>query len=88
VVSIGGMLPEIGDDAPVLTRDDALRGKALRVLALQGSEDPLAQVNAGEKIAATLKALGYDATFRAYPGGHRLDDPALDQALRWMGLKP
>ncbi|HNX96819.1 MAG TPA: alpha/beta fold hydrolase [Candidatus Aminicenantes bacterium] len=88
VVSIGGMLPEIGDDAPVLTRDDALRGKALRVLALQGSEDPLVPTGAGEKIAATLKGLGYDATFRTYAGGHRLDDPALRQALEWMGLKP
>ncbi len=86
VVSVGGRLPEIGDDAPVISRQDATLGKALRVLALRGEDDPLVPAEAGEKIAATLTALGYDARAQAYPGDHALNEKALRLALNWMEL--
>jgi alpha-beta hydrolase superfamily lysophospholipase len=80
-----------GRPAPLPDTDDRQVPRALPVLILNGTEDPVGGAAGGERLAGHYRSLGLaDVTFRGYPGArHELlnetnRDEVLADLLRWL----
>ncbi len=60
-----------------------------RVYMSHGRQDPVLPFSNAEKIAAGLRASGYDVIFQAFDGGHEMKQTCVDAALdRFLNATP
>jgi predicted esterase len=59
-----------------------------RIYMSHGAHDPVLPFSSAQKIAAALKAAGYDVEFQSFDGGHEMKQACVDAALdRFQGAK-
>jgi len=65
--------------------DDTLNTSCdLKVLIIHGTQDQRAPIAASERARDTLRAAGYDVTFRTFPGGHSVPNDQLEFVQTWL----
>src|SRR5207248_441178 len=68
--------------------DGSTQGKP-RFFISHGTRDHILPIDrCGRRIAADLKARGYDVTFREFDGDHEIPAEVAHEGLRWVGSKP
>jgi phospholipase/carboxylesterase len=79
-IMLSGYLPH--EVSPASGAGDALKDKP--VLVAHGTQDAVIPVAWGRAAQTTLAALGADATYREYPGGHSITAEELDDVRAWL----
>jgi phospholipase/carboxylesterase len=65
--------------------DDTLRtARDLRILIIHGDQDERAPIRYLQKARDTLRAAGYDVTFRTFSGGHSVPNNELEYVKEWV----
>lgn len=80
-VSLNGFLPRPYDSADRLAR---AREEEVSVLVGVGEDDSIISPEHGERTADLLADAGLDATFRAYPVGHRVSPAEIADVTEWL----
>jgi len=83
-VTNGDLFPAIIALSPGGILTDSRRG-APRVFVSHGTEDEVLRIaRASDTIVPTLRAAGYDVTYRRFRGGHEVEPATSAAAVRWF----
>jgi len=81
----GGLFKRVVGFSPGFVVDGTPQGKP-RFFISHGTRDHILPIDrCGRRIAADLKARGYDVTFREFDGDHEIPADVAHEGLRWVG---
>ena len=84
----GDLLRRVVGFSPGFVIDGTPQGEP-RFFISHGTRDHILPIDrCGRRIAADLKARGYDVTFREFDGDHEIPADVMREGLRWVGSEP
>jgi len=79
----GDLFKRVVGCSPGFVIDGAAQGKP-RFFISHGTQDRILPIDrCGRRVAADLKARGYEVTFREFDGGHEIPGEVVREGLRW-----
>ena len=84
----GDLFSKVVAFSPGFVIDGGPQGKP-RIFISHGTKDHILPIDScGRRVAAGLKARGYDVTFREFDGDHEIPPDVAREGLQWVANKP
>lgn len=84
IICIGGYLPSTDKPYSIITEDEIIAAKYLKVFIAHGKNDQIIDYEIGRGAKNKLKKAGYKVHFLGYSEGHRITPSVLEQVVSWI----